>query len=240
MKQQPGRLGFGVIGAGKVGPVLALALAGAGHQLIGIHARSERGRDRAEALLPRANFLSLEEICERSELLILAIPPEEIAPLAVELAERGLWHSGQLVVHTAAEFGTGVLTPAIEAGVIALAIHPALEFTGSSLDLARLRQSWCAVTAAAPLLPIAQALTVELGAEPVVIAEEDRVIYAEAIGVSSEFSKAIVQQSKNLLSSIGVEQPSLVLSQLLHSAVDRALGGIPEGSTSLPPESDLH
>ena len=45
------------------------------------------------------------------------------------------------------------------------------------------------------MLPIAQALAVELGCEPVVIAEEDRAAYAEAIATATEFSRSIVQQA---------------------------------------------
>ena len=38
------------------------------------------------------------------------------------------------------------------------------------------------------VLPIAQALAVELGCEPVVIAEADRPAYGEAIATAAEFS----------------------------------------------------
>ena len=116
--------------------------------------------------------------------MLLAIPAAELAELVTGLAAVGAWQPGQLVVHTAAEYGVGVLAPARAAGAIPLAIHPIMSFTGTSIDLVRLRESWCAVTAPAPVLPIAQALVVELGAEPVVIAEEDRPAYAEAIATA--------------------------------------------------------
>jgi predicted short-subunit dehydrogenase-like oxidoreductase (DUF2520 family) len=107
--------------------------------------------------------------------------------------------------------------------VIPLAIHPAIDVTGTSLDLARLKEGWCAVTAPRPVLPIAQALVVELGAEPVVIAEEHRGRYAEAIETATSFTRSIVQQSTSILSEIGVEQPGFVLSSLVRSAADNAL-----------------
>ena len=46
------RLGVGVIGAGRVGPVIGAALAGAGHALLGITAGSDPERV-AAALGPR-------------------------------------------------------------------------------------------------------------------------------------------------------------------------------------------
>jgi predicted short-subunit dehydrogenase-like oxidoreductase (DUF2520 family) len=218
-----GRLGVGVLGAGHVGPVLGAALAGAGHAVIGVSAVSEDSRARAEAILPGAPILTIPELVERSELVLIAIPDDEIAPLVAGLATAGVWQPGQLVAHTSARFGTGVLRPAQSAGAIPLAIHPAIAFTGTSLDLARLRESYFAVTAPAPVLPIAQALVVEMGAEPVVVAEEDRAAYAEAIATATEFSRSIVVQSSAILSRIGVENPGAYLSSLVRSAVDNAL-----------------
>ena len=54
---QPARLGVGVIGAGRVGPVLGAALAAAGHAVVGVHAIGDDSRDRAAALLPGVPLL---------------------------------------------------------------------------------------------------------------------------------------------------------------------------------------
>ena len=69
----PSRLGVGVIGAGKVGPVIAAALAGAGHSLVGITPPGT-DRERVEAMLPGVPFLEPQVLCERSELVVLALP----------------------------------------------------------------------------------------------------------------------------------------------------------------------
>jgi predicted short-subunit dehydrogenase-like oxidoreductase (DUF2520 family) len=221
--ERSGRLGVGIVGAGLVGPVIGAALAGAGHAIIGISAISEGSRERAGAILPGVPILEVPEILERSELVILAVPAHELAALVAGLAATGAWQPGQLVVHTAAEFGVGVLAPAMAAGVIPLAIHPIMSFTGSTIDLARMAESYFAVTAPAPVLPIGQALAVEMGGEPIVVAEADRAAYAEAISTATSFSTAIVDQATGLLASIGVESPGSVLGPLVRSAVDNAL-----------------
>lgn len=220
---QSGRLGVGVIGAGNVGPVLAAALAGAGHAIVGIAAVSERNRDRARAMLPDVPILEIPDLIERSELVILAIPESELEPLVAGLAATGTWQAGQLVLHTAPGVGCSVLAPAVAAGVIPLAVHPAMVFTGTSLDLVRLRESYCAVTAPTPVLPIGQALVVEMGGEPVIVAEADRAVYAEAIATATSFSAEIVRQSTSLLAGFGIESPAGVLGPLLRSSVETAL-----------------
>jgi predicted short-subunit dehydrogenase-like oxidoreductase (DUF2520 family) len=231
--ERSGRLGIGIIGAGRVGPVFGAALAGAGHAIVGISAVSERSRERAEAMLPGVPVLEIPTILERSELVILAIPGSELAALVAGLAATGAWQPGQLVLHTAPEFGVSVLEPAQRAGAIPLAVHPAMAFTGTSIDLQRLRDCYCAVTAPTVVQPIGMALVVEMGAEPVLIEEKDRPAYAEAISTATSFSTAIVGQATSILGGLGVENPGRVLGPLVRSAVENALGDASAGSIDL-------
>ncbi|MCU1514495.1 MAG: oxidoreductase [Microbacteriaceae bacterium] len=228
--ERSGRLGIGIVGAGMVGPVLGAALAGAGHAIVGISAISESSRERADAMLPGAPILEIPVLVERSELVILAVPASELASLVAGLAATGAWQPGQLVMHTAAEYGTGVLGPATASGAIPLAIHPAISFTGTSMDLSQLSGAYFAVTAPGPVQPIGQALVVEMGGEPVIVAEADRAAYAEAIATATSFSAAIVDQATAMLSSIGIEAPGLMLAPLVKSSVDNALRRAPRPS----------
>src|SRR5580698_9547946 len=212
--ERSGRLGIGIIGAGRVGPVFGAALAGAGHAIVGISAVSQQSRDRAEAMLPEVPILDTPTILERSELVILAVPEVELESLVAGLAATGAWQPGQLVVHTAPSFGVDVLAPAQALGAIPLAIHPAMAFTGTSIDLVRLRDSYCAVTAATVVQPIGMALVVEMGAEPILVAESDRAAYAEAIAIATSFSSAIIGQATDALAGIGVENAGRILAPL--------------------------
>ena len=223
-QQRDGRLGIGIIGAGKVGPILGAALAGAGHALVGISAISEESKERAQAILPDVPVMEVPRIVELSELVLIAVPDDELPDLVNGLAVAGVWQPGQIVLHTSAQFGVEVLQPAVLAGVIPLALHPAMAFTGTSMDIARLADCYIAVTAPAPVLPIGQALAVEMGGEPVVISEGQRPQYAEAIATASQFSAAIVDQATNLLGEIGIENPGRIVAPLIRSAVDNALG----------------
>jgi predicted short-subunit dehydrogenase-like oxidoreductase (DUF2520 family) len=220
---KPGRLGVGIVGAGRVGPVLGAALAGAGHQLTGINAVGEDARERVDAMLPNLPIRDIDEIVRTSELVLFAIPGAELKQLVQGLSDSDAWQPGQIVIHTAPEHGHSVFAPALAAGVIPLAIHPALTFTGTSVDLERLAGITMAVTAPAPVLPIGQALTVEMGAEPVIVDDADRSAYAEALDAAQQFSKAVVTQATDALSDIGVDQPHHVIGGLVRAAVEEAL-----------------
>jgi predicted short-subunit dehydrogenase-like oxidoreductase (DUF2520 family) len=216
-------LGFGLIGAGKVGTVLAAALRAADHAVVGYHAVSADSVSRAEALLPDVPNLELPELLRRSEAVILAVPGDELASLVSGLAAAGHWRAGQLVVHTVARFGVDVLTPAREVGAIPLAVHPALEFTGTSLDLKRLDGASFAVTSDPLMLPVAQAMVVEMGAEPVVVEEEDRALYAAALELASDPLGTVAATAWEALRAAGVEDPSRLMESLLRSGVENAL-----------------
>lgn len=218
-----GRLSVGIIGAGPVGTVLGQALAAAGHRIVGIATTSQENAERAESLLPDVPVISVPDILESADLVLLAIPANQIAPTVAGLAEANMWRSGQLVAHTAGEFGIDVLAPATKQGVIALAIHPAMSFTGTSIDLTRIRESHFGVAAPAIALPIAQALVIEMGAEPFVISEENRATYFEAISVATSFSAMIVNQAIGLLETAGIDNARGVLGPVFRSSVEQAI-----------------
>lgn len=220
---KPGRLGVGIIGAGKVGAVLGAALRAAEHQIVGVHAVSEPSRERAEILLPGVPVLAIPEILRRAELVILAVPDDALEELVSGLAAAGHWQAGQLVMHTAGRYGTDVLEPATKAGAIGLAVHPAMTFTGMSMDLERLADCVFGVSASNMVLPIAQALVVEMGGEPVVIAEADRVKYHAALSHASNHLVTVAGQSAGILAGIGVEHPERMLSALMRASLENAL-----------------
>lgn len=231
-----GRLAVGIIGAGPVGTVLGQALASAGHIVVGIAGTDERNLERASIMLPGVPVKSVLQIIEDADLVLFAIPADQLAPTINGLAQNSVFRAGQLVVHTAGEHGYNILGPATAQGVIPLAIHPAMTFTGTSIDLAKIRESYFAVAAPNVALPIAQALVIEMGAEPIVIAEADRQKYFEAVSVANEFSAMVVNQAIGLLEEIGIEDARGVIAPTIRSAVEQALA---KGHQPLDPDELL-
>lgn len=217
------RLGIGVIGAGRVGPVLANALRAVGHAVVGVTSTSEASAERVDALLPGVPVLPADEIARRAEVVLVTVPDDAIRSVVDGLAKLRAWQTGQIVIHTSGAHALDVLEPARALGAIPIALHPAMTFTGTSVDIGRLSGCPFAVTAPGPVLPIAQALAVELGGEPVVVASADRAIYHAALTHGANHLVTLVTQSARVLAAAGIDAPGEVLRPLLTAALDGAL-----------------
>ena len=225
------RLGIGIIGCGRVGASIGAAWRQAGHAIIGVTATSAASRERAEEMLPGVPVLDPDEITERAELVLIAVPDDEIAPLVTGLANLGHIHAGQILMHCSGRYGTEVLEAGTSLGALPIALHPSLTFTGTEVDLSRLRQATIAVTAPAPIRPVGEALVVELGAEPIDIAEADRPLYHAAITHASNHSITIISEAMELLAEAGVADPSAVLHTLVDASVANTMQNGPKALT---------
>jgi predicted short-subunit dehydrogenase-like oxidoreductase (DUF2520 family) len=217
------RLGIGVIGAGRVGAVLGAGLRAQGHALTGAYAVSDASRERAEDLLPGVPLLDVPAIVERSEMLLLAVPDDQLGPLVEGIASTGLSPGGQLVLHSSGRYGTEVLSPLADVGCATLAVHPAMTFTGTRIDLPRLVGCPMAITASPTFLPIAGALVVELGGESVVVREGDRPLYHASLAHAANHLVVLVDQAREALRRLGIDSPGDYLRPLLEAALDESL-----------------
>ena len=215
------RLTVGVIGVGRVGAVLGAAFARAGHEVVAVSAVSESSRDRAESFLPDAEVLEPVEVCARASLVLLAVPDDALEQLVAGLAAVGAFQRGQLLVHVSGRHGLGVFAPA--AGTLPMALHPVQTFTGTSLDLDRISGIAYGVTAPDELRPIAEALVLELGGEPVWVRDADRPLWHAALAHAANHLVTLVASSEDLLARAGAEDPGRVLAPLLSAALDGAL-----------------
>ena len=226
--QVPPRLRVGIIGSGRVGAVLGAALRRVGHPVIGVSARTDLSRVRAEALLAGVPIATPQQIAAECDLLLLTVPDDELSSVAHSVAD--VVHEGQFVMHVSGRYGVSVLSNLKDQGAIPLAVHPVMTFTGTSIDLARLEDCPFGVTADAEALPVAEALVIEMGGDPVVVAEESRLLYHAGLAHGANHLVTLVAQTCELLASAGVSEPSRLVGPLLRAALDNALR---EGDTAL-------
>ncbi|WP_438312471.1 Rossmann-like and DUF2520 domain-containing protein [Streptomyces sp. HUAS TT3] len=220
---RPARLTVGVVGAGRVGPALARALQQAGHRPVAVSGVSDASRRRAERMLPHVPLVPPAQVLELADLVLLTVPDDALPGLVQGLADTGAVRPGQLLVHTSGRYGAAVLDPARRAGALPLALHPAMTFTGTEVDVQRLAGCSFGVTAPDELRLAAEALVIEMGGEPEWIAEANRPLYHAALALGANHLVTLVAQAMELLAKSGVEHPDRMLGPLLGAALDNAL-----------------
>jgi predicted short-subunit dehydrogenase-like oxidoreductase (DUF2520 family) len=223
---RPARLAVGVVSAGRVGAVVGAAWAAAGHRVVATSGVSRASVKRAEALLPGVPLLAPDEVVAGVDLALLAVPDDVLPGLVRGLAAAGSFRPGQIVVHTSGAHGVAALAPAAEHGVLPLALHPVMTFTGRTEDVARLAACSVGVTATAgdeAAWSVGEALVVEMGAEPVRISEEVRPLYHAALAHGANHLVTLVRDCVETLEKAGISPAERLVAPLLSAALDNAL-----------------
>jgi predicted short-subunit dehydrogenase-like oxidoreductase (DUF2520 family) len=219
----PARLTVGIIGTGRAGTALGTALARAGHVVSAVSAVSEIAVQRARSAFPDALIAEPAAVVETADLVLLTVPDDALPGLVTGLVTTEVPVAGRMLVHASGRYGIGVLEPAARAGALPLALHPVMTFTGRAEDVARLKGLCFGVTAPDALRPVAEALVIEMGGEPVFIAEEHRALYHAAIAYAANHLIALVTSAADVLAGAGVADPARMLGPLLGASLDNAL-----------------
>ena len=223
-------LRVGVVGAGRVGAVLAAALRAAGHEIVAVAGESDASRRRIADLLPGVPTLKPSAVARTCDLLLLTVPDDMLANVVSVLADSGALRDGQLVVHTSGRHGLAVLAPAVALGARGVALHPAMTFTGTSVDLDRLGGCVFGLTAEPAECATAELLVSDLGGRSTWVPEDRRTLYHAGLAHGANHLVTLVTEAMEMLTAAGVDDPAGTLRPLLTAALDNALE---QGDTAL-------
>jgi predicted short-subunit dehydrogenase-like oxidoreductase (DUF2520 family) len=144
---------------------------------VAVAGESDASRSRIETLLPGVHVDKPTAVARACDLLLLTVPDDMLANVATMLSASGAIRDGQYVVHTSGRHGLAVLEPAADLGAHVLAMHPAMTFTGTDLDLGRLPGCVFGVTSADDTKVLAETLVSDLRGSTVWVPEERRTLY---------------------------------------------------------------
>jgi predicted short-subunit dehydrogenase-like oxidoreductase (DUF2520 family) len=221
--EHPARLRVGIVGPGRAGTALGRALVRAGHQVTAAAAVSAASKQRVRENFPQAAITDPAGVLAAADLVLLTVPDDVLPGLVEGLAATSAPYAGRLVAHASGAHGIRVLDPATRAGGLPLALHPVMTFTGREDDVDRLKGVSFGVTAPEPIRPAAEVLVIEMGGEPVFIAEENRALYHAALAFAANNLVTLVSQAASMLRAAGADNPNRMLGPLLSAALDNAL-----------------
>jgi predicted short-subunit dehydrogenase-like oxidoreductase (DUF2520 family) len=197
----------GVVGAGRLGTSLTLALRRAGAEVEGPLGRGE---------VPRG--------CDA---IVLCVPDGEIGPAAAAVAG-----AAPLVGHTS---GATPLTALAPAGASAFGLHPLQTFTGGDSDT--FAGASCAIAGSTPeALAFAAGLARMLGMTAFEVDDEGRAAYHAAASVASNFLVTLHAAAERIAAGAGLEpaEARRLLIPLVRQTVENVADHGPERALTGP------
>ena len=202
-----------VVGAGRAGSALAVALMSAGYRLTAICSRDPADSTELAARVGARALATPLEAAQAAALIFLTVPDEAIPELAACLAAElatGPAPAGALaghgVVHCSAAVGLGALTPLRAAGAAIGCLHPLQALAGQA-SAPLLRGSLMLVEADPTLVDPLRRLVGDLDGRLVTLPSGARPLYHAAAVMAGNGSLALLAAASELLVQAGLPAP---------------------------------
>lgn len=207
-----------VIGPGRVGTAVALALAHAGYEIAAVAGRGEASLRAFTERFPAADVRAPADAARVGELVLVSVPDDELAGVIRDLARDDAVVEGSRWVHVSGAAGLAELRPAALAGAAVAACHPAQTFPDPDTGYANLPGTSWAVTAAEGDLGWAQVLVTDLRGRPVAVPAASRGLYHTGLTLGANGTSTVVSVARDLLLGAGISAPEAFLEPLATAA----------------------
>jgi predicted short-subunit dehydrogenase-like oxidoreductase (DUF2520 family) len=238
------RLSVSIIGAGRLGTALAIALHKSGHSIDLIVARHAASAKRASELsgglgraLSAPQFRRLlpkhRELLEQSSLILIATPDDVIGIIADELAAllrfRTTPARGLVVLHTSGALSSNVLGPLTNLGIAVGALHPLVSISEAQSGADWLTRAFFSVEGDSRAMRLGRRIVRDFGAQAFTISPSAKPLYHAAALMASPNLTALIDISFEMLSRCGLtaNQSQKVLLPLLRSTIENLAAADP-------------
>ena len=174
-----------ILGAGRMGQGLALALRGHDVALV-------RGRDGNREAVSEAGGV------------LLAVPDDAITPLAAELAGGRSIGSGHVVLHLSGLLDRRALAPLADSGAALGSFHPLQTIADPATAPERLAGAYATVEGDEGALDLGRRLAEAMGMVAVPIAAEGKAAYHAGAAIAANYTTALMAVAERLAAQAGI------------------------------------
>jgi predicted short-subunit dehydrogenase-like oxidoreductase (DUF2520 family) len=193
---------IGLIGPGRAGVGLALALAEAGYS-VRLHGRNKK-------TVPAAITLTVGDGRKPPPwigdvgVVVLTVRDDAITPLATSLAQARAIKESQVVLHLSGVQGQEALGPLVSSRAALGSWHPLQTIVEPALTPARLRGAWAAVEGMPRAVEAGERIAKDLGMRPFRIATKSKAIYHAGAVFASNYLVVVEAVAQRLLRHAGL------------------------------------
>jgi predicted short-subunit dehydrogenase-like oxidoreductase (DUF2520 family) len=193
---------IGLIGPGRAGVGLALALARAGYS-VRLHGRNKKS-------LPAPLTLTVGDGGKpppwlgETDVVILTVRDDAITPLATSLANSRAISERHVVLHLSGVQGQEALGPLVASRAALGSFHPLQTIVEPELAAARLKGAWAAVEGMPRAVEAGERIAKDLGMRPFRIATKSKAIYHAGAVFASNYLVVVEAIAQRLLRHAGL------------------------------------
>jgi len=198
----PSPAAVGVIGPGRAGIGLALALAEAGHR-VRLHGRRDVKVPKPLSLTTGPDDRPPQWVGEVA-VLLLAVRDDAIRPLAQMLHDRKAVGPEQVVLHLSGVRGQEALGPLVTTRAALGSLHPLQTISDPEQAPRRLRGSWAAVEGMPRAVEVAEGLAEDLGLKPFRLTAKAKAVYHAGAVFASNYFVVVEAVAQRLLRHAGL------------------------------------
>jgi len=195
-----------IIGAGRVGRALGRRLRELGWKIGAVITRSAASARRAVRFMGAGKpHAQMTRQIVSSRVILIAVPDDEIAGVARELARLGGEElRGRVVLHTSGALDARVLDPVKACGAAVGSMHPLQSFSGVTVPL--LEGRVIAVEGDSLGVRVARQIARSLGGLPARIPGGKKILYHAAATMAASNVLAVEEAATQLLTSVGMKR----------------------------------
>ncbi len=212
-----------IIGVGRVGGALAIALSRKHFVIENLVVRNEETANKvAQIIEPKPEILTLKNLTNlSSEIVFIAAQDFEIENAAKNLAEK-LKKSKPIVFHTSGSLSSEVLNSLKEIGCRTGSIHPLVSLSDAVLGAERFKDAYFCLEGDAEAVKTAQNIVADLGGKPFSIETKFKTLYHASAVTACGHLVALIDVAIEMLEKCGLDknQAKEALLPLIKSTVE--------------------
>ena len=193
---------IGLIGPGRAGVGLALALARAGYSVY-LHGRNKKSVP-APLTLTIGDGAKPPPWIGETDVVILTVRDDAITPLATSLAKSRAISERHVVLHLSGVQGQEALGPLVTSRAALGSLHPLQTIVEPELTPGRLKGAWAAVEGMPRAVEAGERIAQDLGMRPFRIATKSKAIYHAGAVFASNYLVVVEAIAQRLLRHAGL------------------------------------
>lgn len=192
-----------IIGIGRLGGALAIALDRAGHTVAQLVYRHRPDAEFAHSLSSDPTLVSIDQLEDVEGVVLICTGDPEIENVVARLADIG--HPENIVLHTSGAYSSDLLERLRESGSAVGSMHPLVSVNSAGSGRSVFNDAYFCVEGDKVAVEMAEGLARSLGGLPFSIPTEKKTLYHAAAVMASGHLTTLIDTSLEMMRLAGVE-----------------------------------